>query len=295
MSLMPMQKVAIFFPKSERKHMLSLLQDKGSVEILDLKETPLAEMLDVTEAGGGVDADRIATEIRRAIDDVSEFEERGGILSGLGGGKVMVSGEEFNRTPRDFDFKSVVGEVGDLEARRTELRTRRNHLEAFCERLKPWADLDAPLDEITARDDAVIVAGVLSGGRDPETVRSALEEGAETADLEVVSSSDRETHIIVFYHPDEDDTVREVLRKNDFEIHTFENLKGLPRDLIAGARSDIAGVDRELDDLARKGAELVKHKPRLMIAHDYFSEEAKRVSAESLVGSTETQIHTSLP
>jgi V/A-type H+-transporting ATPase subunit I len=287
MSLMPMQKVAVFFPRSDREHMLSLLQDKGSVEILDLKETPLAEMLEVTEAAGSGDADRTAADLRRAIDDVSEFEEKGGILSGLGGGKVVVSREELKRTPEEFDFKGVVGEVGDLEAGRTELRTKRNHLEAFCDRLRPWAGLDAPLEEISTRDDAVILAGVLSGGRSPETVRSALAEVAETADLEAVSSAERETYLIVFYHPSEDEAVREVLIKNDFEIQTFENLKGIPRELIAGAEGDIAAVDGKLGDLARKGAELVKHKPKLMIAHDYFSEQAKRISAESLVGLTE--------
>jgi V/A-type H+-transporting ATPase subunit I len=282
-----MQKVAVFFPRGERERMLSLLQDKGSVEILDLKETPLADMLEITEASGGGDADRVAADLRRAIDDVSEFEEKGGILSGLGGGKVVVSREEFRRTPEDFDFKSVVEEVGDLEAQRTELRTRRNHLEGFCEKLRPWADLDAPLEEITARDDAVILAGVLTGGRSPEVLRSGLAEATETAGLEVVSTIERETRIVVFYHPDEDDAVREVLRKSDFEIQTFENLEGLPRDLIAGAEREIATVDSDLEGLARRGTELVKQKPRLMVVHDYFSEEARRIFAESLIGTTE--------
>jgi V/A-type H+-transporting ATPase subunit I len=282
-----MQKVAVFFPRSEREHMLSLLQDKGSVEILDLRETPLADLVDVTEAGGSGDADRIAGDLRRAIDDVSEFEEKGGILSGLGGGKVLVNRDEFKRTSEEFDFRSIVKGIGDLEAKRTELRTRRNHLEAFCDRLRPWENLDAPLEEIGARDGAVILAGVLSGGRTPEELRSALAEETQTAGVEAVSSSEREAYLVVFYHPDEDEAVREVLRKNDFEVQTFENLKGLPRDLIAEAERDISEVDRGLDDLARKGAELVKHKPKLMIAHDYFSEEARRVSAQSLVGSTE--------
>ena len=285
--MMPMQKVAVFFPRSEREHMLSLLQDKGSVEILDLRETPLADVLEVTETAGGADADRMAADLRRAIEDVSEFEEKGGILSGLGGGKVMVSRGDLERTTEAFDFEGVVREIGDLETRRTELRTRRNHLEAFCERLKPWTDLDVPIEEIAERDDAVILAGVLSGGRSPEALRSALGEAAETAGLEVVSAAERETYLIVFHHPSEDDAVREVLRRNDFEVQTFENLEGLPRDLIAGAQSEIAEVDSGLDELARRGAGLVKHKPKLMIAHDYFSEEARRASAESLVGSTE--------
>jgi V/A-type H+-transporting ATPase subunit I len=287
MSLMPMQKVAVFFPRGERQQILSLLQNKGAVQILDLRESPLSDVVEISESVAAGDADRVAGDVRRAIEDVSEFEEKGGILSGLGGGKVVVTEEEFSRIPQDFDFKSVVREIGDLEAGRTELRTKRNHLEAFVDRLMPWADLDLPLEEIRPSGSAVILAGVVSGGRSPEMLRSALSEAAETADLEVVNRTERETYLIVFYHPDEDDAAREVLRRNDFEIHTFENLKGLTRDLIAEAERHMAAVERSLADLARKGSELVKHKPKLMIVHDYFNEEARRISAQSLVGSTE--------
>jgi V/A-type H+-transporting ATPase subunit I len=286
MSLMPMQKVALFFPRSEREHILSLLQDKGAVEILDLKETPVAEMVEMTETGMG-EADRIAGDIRRAIDDVSEFEEKGGILSGLGGGRVMVTRDEFNRAPKDFDYQLAVEAIGDLEAARTELRTRRNHLEAFVERLRPWASLDVPLEAVRSDDRAVILAGAISGGRTPEDLGSALLEIAETAYLEVVHSAERVTYVVVFYHPGEDEAAREVLRKNDFEVHTFENLNGFPADLIVGAERKIAEVDREVEDLARRGRELVRHKPRLMVVHDYFSEEARRISARNLIGTTE--------
>jgi V/A-type H+-transporting ATPase subunit I len=287
MSLMPMQKVALFFPRGEREHVLALLQDKGAVEILDLKETPVAEMVEVTEAGMAGDADRMAGDIRRAIDDVSEFEEKGGILSGLGGGRVMVTKEEFDRTPQAFDYQLAVREIGDLEAGRTELRTRRNHLEAFIDRLQPWAGLDVPLEDIASGDHAVILAGVIAGGRTPEMLRSALSEAVETAYLEVVHSVERETYLVVFYDPGEDEAAREVLRKSDFEAHTFENLKGLPAELIAEAEREIASVDRELEDLAARGRELVRHKPKLMIVHDYFSEEARRIAARSFVGNTE--------
>jgi hypothetical protein len=47
MALTAMQKIAIFFPRPARVELLGLLQDKGSVEILDLKETALAEVVEI--------------------------------------------------------------------------------------------------------------------------------------------------------------------------------------------------------------------------------------------------------
>jgi V/A-type H+-transporting ATPase subunit I len=287
MALMPMQKIAIFFPRAEREHLLSLLQDKGSVEILDLKETPLAEEVEMGDVSGAGDAERAAGDIRRAIDDVSEFEEKGGFLSGLGGTRVVVSDEDLRQITEKFDFKDAVKEISDLEAGRTELRTRRTHLEAFIDRLRPWERLDAPLEEIAARQEAQVVAGMLSGGRTPEDLKAALQADNETPDLEVVYQTKQESYLIVLYHKDEEEGVQDVLRRNDFEVHTFENLKGLPRDLMDDAEKQIASIESEIEDLTSKGADLLEHKPKLMIAHDYFTQEAGRIQAEGFVGSTE--------
>jgi V/A-type H+-transporting ATPase subunit I len=286
MALTSMQKIAIFFPRPGREDLLGLLQDKGSVEILDLKETPLAEEVEIIESPGAGDAERTASDIRRAIDDVSEFEERGGMLSGLGGGKVLIGDDELKGIAGSFDFGGAVKEIADLEARRTELRTRRNHLEAFIERLTPWQGLDTPLEDIDSREETGIVAGITRRVA-PEDLSRALAEASDTADLDVVSGDKQESRIVVFYHIEEEEAVQDVLRRNDFEAQTFENLKGLPRDLIAATRQEIASIDAEIEDLAAKGAELVRHKPHLMIAHDHFIEEARRISAAGLLGATE--------
>jgi V/A-type H+-transporting ATPase subunit I len=286
MSLMPMQKIAIFFPRGEREHLLGMLQEKGSVQILDLKETPLADHVETQDAAAGGEADRIAGDIKRAIEDVAEFEEKGGLLAGLGGGRVLVGEEQFKGIARDFDFEAVVGQVGDLEAGRTELRTRRNHLEAFVERLEPWAALDVPLEEISARKDIEILAGAISGGRGTAALDETLAASDPSAWVEVVSETERRTYIVVFYHKTDAEEVQEALRRSDFDLHTFEGLRGLPRDLLAGARREIASIDADLEDLISKGRELVRHRPHLMIAYDYFVQEARRAAAQGLVGNT---------
>lgn len=286
MALTAMQKIAIFFPRAAREELLGLLKDKGSVEILDLKETALAEEVEISESPGAGDAERTASDIRRAIDDVSEFEKKGGMLSGLAGSKVLISDEDLKGITGSFDFSGAVKEIGDLEARRTELRTRRNHLGAFIERLEPWQDLDAPLEDIVPGGDIGVIAGI-AGRVSPEELMQALAEASETAAIDIVSGEKQENRLVVFYHIGEEEAVQEVLRRNDFEVQTFENLKGLPRDLIAGARREIASIDREIEDLVARGGELVRHKPHLMIAHDHFVEEARLISAEGLIGATE--------
>jgi V/A-type H+-transporting ATPase subunit I len=288
MGLMPMQKIAIFFPRSERENLLAMLQGRGSVEILDLKETPLAEAVEISELGAGTDADRIASDIGRAIDDLSEFEEKGGMFGGFGGGKVMVGEDEFAAIASDFDFETVLSEVEQLESRRTELRTKRNHLEAFIERLTPWKDLDVPVEELGQYRDVRIVAGAVAGGDGPEVLAEALGTVSETFSIDVVNRTERNTYIVVFYHRDEGEAVAEVLRKQDLEIQAFEGIKGLPRDLVADARNQIDEVNREIEALVSNGSELVKHKPKLMIAHDYFTQEARKAHAQALIGTTET-------
>jgi V/A-type H+-transporting ATPase subunit I len=55
---------------------------------------------------------------------------------------------------------------------------------------------------------------------------------------------------------------------------------------VAGARAEVDSIAQELKDLAARGGELVRHKPHLMIAYDYFTQEARRMAALSLIGNT---------
>jgi V/A-type H+-transporting ATPase subunit I len=285
MALTPMQKVAVFFPVEERDSFLSLLQDKGAVQMLDLKESPIGEDLEIAEAGAASDAERLAGDLKRAIEDISKFEEKGGFLSALAGGKVMVDTRQFNATVKEFDYPGVVNEIEKLELERAELRARRHHLESLIAQLEPWRALDVPLEEISSRKEARIQTGVVSG-RSPAALAEVLGQETETGWMETVSETDRESFVVVFYHCFEEDRVHEVLRKNDFDAVGFEDLKGLPRELIADAQGRMAPLEKEADELAARGAELAANKPKLMVVHDYFAEEARKARARSLVGTT---------
>ncbi|MFH1313271.1 MAG: V-type ATP synthase subunit I [Candidatus Eisenbacteria bacterium] len=285
MSLTPMQKVAVFFPLEERDNLLSLLQDRGAVQILDLKETPIGKDLELAEAGGTSDAERIVADLKGAIDDVSEFGEKGGFLSALSGGKVIVDTRKFTETINDFDYAGVVKQIDELEVERAEIRARRHHFENTIAQLRPWRALDVPLEELVPGEEAGIVAGAVSG-RSPAALGSVLAGETDTAEIETVSETERESCVVVFYHRFEEDKVQEVLRRNDFEAVTFEDLKGLPHELIVDAENQMAPLDEKMEQLAVMGAELAGHKPTLMIVHDYFAEEAQKIRAQSLVGTT---------
>jgi V/A-type H+-transporting ATPase subunit I len=285
MSLTSMQKVAVFFPVEERDNLLSLLQDKGAVQILDLKETPVGEDLELTEAGATSDAEKLAADLKRAIENVSQFEEKGGFLSALAGGKVLVNAREFNEAVKEFDYAGVVKQIDELESERSEVRAGQHRFESVIAHLRPWRALDVPLEEIEPREQAGIVAGVVSGSA-PARLREALGEETETGEIETVSRTDRESFVVVFYHRLEEDKVQEVLRKNDFEAVSFEDLKGLPAGLIADAERQMEPLEKKAEDLAARGAGLARHKPKLMIVYDYFAEEARKIRAQSLVGTT---------
>ena len=286
MALTPMQKIAVFFPLGDRDRLLEHLQDHGSVQILDLKETPLAEELETLDAGTGGDAERIASDLKRAIDDLAEFEEKGGMFGGLGGGKLLVKQHEFRKTVEDFDYQSVLAGVDEIESERNELRQRRSHQESYIDRLLPWMGLDVPLEDLAPTGVLGIAAGLLSGGRTPEGLLEHLREASETADIAVVNRKESEAYLIVFYHVSEEEAVQDVLRRNDFDVHTFEGFTGYPRDIIGRAREEIEEVDAGLARIHEKGREIAHNKPKLMLAYDYFSQEAKRSYARGLIGTT---------
>jgi V/A-type H+-transporting ATPase subunit I len=286
MALTPMQKIAVFFPIGDRDALLAHLQDRGKVQILDLKETALAGELETSDAGSGGDAERIAGDLKRAIDDLAEFEEGGGMFGGLGGGKLLVNEHEFKKTVEEFDYESVLRAVEDIDNGRNELRQRRGHRQNDIDRLLPWVDLDVPLEDLAPRSDAGIAAGEIAGGTTPEGLLAQLGEVSETADVEVVKSAEAHSHLVVFYHRSEEESVQDVLRRNDFEAQTFEGYSGYARDIVADARAEIKEIEAGLEQIVGKGREIVHNKPNLMLAYDFYSQEAMRSQALGLIGST---------
>jgi len=286
MALTPMQKIAVFFPIGERDALLTYLQDRGKVQILDLKETVLADDLETSEMGAGGDAERIAADLKRAIDDLAEFEESGGMFGGLGGGKLLINKDEFRTTVEKFDYQSVLNAVMEIENERNDLRQRRGHRENDIEKLLPWVQVDAPLEDLAARGQAGIAAGLIGGGRTPEDLLAQLKQVSETADIEVVKRTESHAYLVVFYHRSEEDSVQDVLRHNDFDAQTFEGYTGYAKDRVAEARDEVNQIEASLKKIVEKGKNIVHNKPKLMLAYDYYSQEAMRSHANGLIGST---------
>jgi V/A-type H+-transporting ATPase subunit I len=281
-----MRKIAVFFPIGERDALLTYLQDRGKVQILDLKETVLADDLETSEMGAGGDAERIAADLKRAIDDLAEFEESGGMFGGLGGGKLLINKDEFRTTVEEFDYQSVLNAVMEIENERNDLRQRRGHRENDIEKLLPWVQVDAPLEDLAARGQAGIAAGLIGGGRTPEDLLAQLKQVSETADIEVVKRTESQAYLVVFYHRSEEDAVQDVLRHNDFDAQTFEGYTGYAKDRVAEARDEVNQIEASLKKIVEKGKNIVHNKPKLMLAYDYYSQEAMRSHANGLIGST---------
>lgn len=285
MPITPMQKIAILFPRAERENLLSLLQEVGAVEIRDLKETPIGKEVEVIEPTS-FEADTLLNEIKRAIDGLNEFEEKGGILSGLIPAKVAVTKQEFEQTVKQFDLEAIIKAVDDIQARRNELRSKLAHLEAFIQRLKPWEPLDVPLETLKPTDHIEITAGVLVG-RTLDAFKQAVSEVSETCVIEAVSEIENRTYLLIWYHRQESHALQEVFRRNELEIERFESLEGLPRDLIAEARSEVEAIRAKIDSIAQEGKKLLEYKPKLMVVYDYYLQESQKAHAQTLIGATE--------
>jgi V/A-type H+-transporting ATPase subunit I len=229
----------------------------------------------------------VAGDLKRAIDDLAEFEDSGGMFGGLGGGKLLINKNEFKTTVEGFDHESVLKTVDAIEAERNELRQRRSHRENDIDKLLPWASVDAPLEDLASRGNAGIAVGTIGSGRTPEDLLAQLREASETADIEVVTRADAYAHLIVFYHMSEEDAVQDVLRRNDFDAQTFEGYAGSAEDIVATARAEIEEIEAGLERVVKKGKEIVHNKPKLMLAYDYYSQEAMRSHARGLIGSTQ--------
>ncbi|MGQ9603351.1 MAG: V-type ATP synthase subunit I [bacterium] len=285
MAITQMEKVAILFPRAERDTLLSLLQEIGAFEIRDLKETPIGKEVEIVEAAS-LDVDSLLNEIKGALDGLSEFEERSGILSGLIPARVAITKDEFERTAKEFDLQKVIKAVNDIQARRNELRTRLGHLQAFIERLMPWQALNVPIESLKPTEHIGLTVGILTG-HTVDAFQRELAEVSQTCVVQAVNIVESRSYLLIFYHKEDEIAVEEVFRRFELEIERFDNMRGMPSELIAAACREAEEIKARIEEVAQEGATLLQYKPKLMVVYDYYLQESNKAHAQTLIGATE--------
>ncbi len=281
MGISRMEKVLLLVHRSEKEDLVRSLQEEGILHITNLGETPLREDFpDIFPAEEVTDRDleELITRLKKSLDYLDQFAEKG--FLGMGGGRVMVSEDEYLEITSTYDPHPVLKSCEDLDRRRGELGSERNNLTSQIELLTPWVPMDLLLEEIGPTKEAVSVAGVIPSGRGAGDAREKLAQVGATC--EIVNQDLERVYCLVAHLKGDDRAVGDVLKELEFESVDFQDLKGRPTDILAFMQRRLNGIDKDEEVLIEESTSLAEERPKVSILYDHYSNLLRQRKVDNL-------------
>jgi V/A-type H+-transporting ATPase subunit I len=288
MAISPMVKVNILAHRCIKADLLRRLQELEVIHISDFTSGPEAKE-DPTLLENGEVADehleaRIS-DIQSTIHYLSRFEKDSGLISRTFSPKIILSSEQYRQIVDHFEEAGVVLECRDLERKRSELFSEIGRIQALMGQLRPWINLDVPLEDLAPTEYTTSLLGLLSPKILPELMEQALSL-TETFEVVTVHQGKEGAYLLVIFHNAFQQQLLDLLKSFGFEEIKFQDLKGTPREIYQRGISRIRELRGMIHTIEEKSRALVHHQHNLQILYDHLSDQLERKKVESHFGQT---------
>ncbi|MBN2465398.1 hypothetical protein JXD38_07220 [candidate division WOR-3 bacterium] len=201
-------------------------------------------------------------------------------------GRKQLSRREFDDVAASFDYSSAVERLADLTREQAELEARIRSVAAETRRLEPWAGLRHSPAEMYASKTVTVWFGRFQDEEDLHAAEEALRDGPGA--IEAVGQTEGEVFALVAAVPDSADQVSRTLGEFHFEAVDLRNVKGRPREVLAGLAQEGDTARVRLQAVGVEVNELGSALPELKVAADALANEEARNATAAALERTET-------
>ena len=280
MSVVPMQKVVLFGHQGLKAPLLHYLEKLAVLELSPLK-------VGAPQPAEEADLELELVELRSAIDFLETASGRKkGFIESFAPGKEIISEEFLLQSVREFDYKSTVKTVRDLEAELPNLKNLESRLKLEILQLTPWQDLKVKLNELTCTVHICVYPGV-SKAKDFSGLRSKLGRFSSYLELKVVRQTKERTYFLLFFLAAEEKTLLDFLLKTEVEKAPLPNSPRTAEEEIEHLKGLLRSAQEEQHDLIDQAQALLKHLPQLNRAYDHLQLLNQKRKAEERIADTE--------
>jgi V/A-type H+-transporting ATPase subunit I len=288
MAISPMVKVNILAHRCIKADLLRRLQELELIHISDFTSGPEATE-EPTPLGNGEIAEESLeariSDVQFAINYLSRFAKDSGVISRIFSPKIILFPEQYGQIVDHFEEVAVIQECRDLERKRNELASELGRAQALMGQLRPWINLDVPLEDLTPTDHTIILLGLLPPKILPELMEKASSL-TEALEVEMVHQGKEGAYLVVIFHNAFREQLSDLLKNLGFEEVKLQDLKGTPRELYQSCLSRIRELRQMIQIVDEKSRELVHHRQNLQIHYDHLMDQLERKRVESFFGHT---------
>lgn len=257
---MKMQRLHLLAMEEERQSLMDALLQFGRLEIRqteDLAADPDWAVLLHPEPAELVRWREASRQMEAAL---SALGSRGLKKAGLFAPRPRISQSQFLDEAALRQQQALAAEILGHTARKEQLTSQLQRIQAQRLSLEPWAELDVPL-ELHRSGQLSVIPGTMPLRSDLQQAKNALEE--QPAELVQVSLSPQQQYLLLLVHQAAESAVLEVLRPFGFAAASFGTLTGTVQENLQRlddeeeqTRQDRRAEDAALDALGGRQPEL---------------------------------------
>lgn len=266
MAMLQMQRISIYALRRDRKQVLELLQRKGVLEINDrIKQDRVFQKMEVSQVRSAFERNiNVAKEASQILSGY--ISEKKSMLSSFEGRKIVSVEDYSNFGGKLEDTLRIANQVISCHKGIAEGRAEIFKLEAQIEMLKPWTNLDIPLNfEGTRKTKSFI--GTFPKEYSLELLYQELSDYLPL-NIDVISASKEQTCVFILVANGQQEMVHDKLRQMEFSLPSVSADKAPALQLEEyGTRID--SIREEMNTLEEEIKSFASAKEDLLFLQDY--------------------------
>jgi V/A-type H+-transporting ATPase subunit I len=263
MAIVKMLKLTLAAPQAERDGILHLLQQKGSVQLVDLTEKLLTENEDVSNEFHGAAGYESTTILSQAENDYNsikftyEFlEDYSDRKKGMLDRRQILKREEFDKLEENIDWKAAAEQCRALEEALNNNKSKKTKLLSQLEQYKNWCRLDVSISELDSMKNAAYFLGTVSR-RYEEQLHSDFKDLPYDVYVENVGEKQQDINIFVLCHISEANQISDILKKYGFSRLNLD-ISEMPSKQIDILNDELNALEVEHSNFTEQAVSLAK-------------------------------------
>jgi len=301
MAVVKLNKLQLLGYIEDREKILGLLQSLGVVQLEEVIEKTTQEKKIKEEKSEADKSDKVKLQpiplpnlknLERKLDEValainltSEFMPKESALQKLKKEPQMLSDKEVDKIYQDFELDKTLEIAKGLDKELKRINAQRITLKTRLVFLKPWLNLNFPMDWIGRTKNTHILIGTVPCTR----VCSLMDEVRKKTELvssDVISETEKETHFLVIVHKDLEEEVRKIAEAHQFVPAFLPRNNRTPKEEYEQVEVELNQLDEREKSIILHIKDLEKHLGNLQIIYDYIYNIILQHQANQYLGAT---------
>ncbi|MPQ42832.1 V-type ATP synthase subunit I [Clostridium tarantellae] len=291
MAIVKMNKFTLLTFESQKEELLRKLQAFSQVEFINLQDE---EQFEKNEDFKELEKDDVdskyaeyeedLSKAKSALEFLTQYVPKESGLKALQDNRQSLTMEQLEDKIKNSNWEKVYKKVKEKEEHLSSLESKITKLEGEIDVLRPWVSLDAPFKSLKDLKSTSYFIGTIAKQYEQELLEKLSEQY-----VEIISSNNDESNILVLVNTDKKDETIEILR--GFGFSTFKtDYNDIPSNLISNFQNEIQELNEKIIEVKKELFTFTDEEKILQLMYDYLYNKVTRKTVSKNFLKTKTVV-----